>query len=1098
MLNAKQQTMKMPKPKSEKFVRSSASIARVPKYIAFLLLQTIIALHLSSASSSTTPKSPLQLNRAQTNCKTQHTLASLFGPIELKPNQSNLPSSTQSEKPPTLNLAIESSRPFFGLSAAPAFDASTSHNPPLASLITSYYQSHNRPVTYRRLSTALAINNDQLLAASNLNPLAATFMSSNSSITARHLPSLMVTNARSICNKVDYLCQILDDLEAHIVVLSETWITKANRDLIVSRISTDTAYNIASAERSHKNGGGVMILMSSSYVDSIKVEPPTPPITRNWQSEEGRLEHCGQLEVIIVHAKPVCLPRGYSCVLVAAVYIPEWTLARQRSSIGQLLHALEDPVTKYSGTNVPLIFVCGDFNGCNVKPLCDKYHLRQINHDATRGTRCLDIVLTNAPECYISSTRAPLGPPRPNANQDLTHDTGPIEEFEATSSDHEIVVATAPLHLYKSTRPTQRKIMMRSGHIRDTVEAIRQLDMNTILANIHTSPHSTITAFQTALLNAQNTCQPLRMLKAKGDKQWMTRDIKTFIEQRQRFHKAGLHDQRDILAHHISKLVTARKVAYYRTKYAISKTSMWSHANSLRTPPVRLTSNTNLGESLNEQFADTVWHGINKPDLTPFIKHNASPNFTIFTFGNVAEQLLKLKSTAAGPDGVSGKLLYAARLEIVEPLVNILNHCVSHSIVPDEWLLGNITPIPKVQNPATPKDYRPISITSTVCKIAERILTKYILSIMKHKLLSNKQFGFLPGRCTSDAIIQVVDEWGQAIDRHEPLTAIFFDFSTAFDLVDHVILLNKLQTMLPAWLTSWIASWLNGRKQRVIIDSPTQWKNIVAGVIQGSVLGPTLFLLFILDVEDYLPTGVQHLKYADDILAFIRGDEVIGLPQAVIDGLQHWCEENKMRLNVAKCKIVRIGRALTTPITLLNQQLEIVASYKYLGIDLNAKLDFTDQWHRVRANVAPAEYLLRQLRIFGGWSSPMLAAAYNAYCVSHFTYSAIVLTSTTDKIKNEMTVFQNRLLRAAGLESAESRVKFNLPSINDHIESICTRTLLRILSDKAHPITAAMPKSNFEYATFPYNTRFARHPLYYNTFLQKFTRQLRNNANKQP
>ena len=140
------------------------------------------------------------------------------------------------------------------------------------------------------------------------------------------------------------------------------------------------------------------------------------------------------------------------------------------------------------------------------------------------------------------------------------------------------------------------------------------------------------------------------------------------------------------------------------------------------------------------------------------------PVVPVFNFTNVSEQLRNVKSTSSGPDGISRKLLYSARLELVSPLVTIFNHCINKGIVIDEWRLGNITPIPKVQNPATPSDMRPIAITLTPSKIMERIITKQILRLVRVRLLMNKQFGFLTGRSTTDALIMVLDEWGRNID----------------------------------------------------------------------------------------------------------------------------------------------------------------------------------------------------------------------------------------------------------------------------------------------------------------------------------------------
>jgi hypothetical protein len=113
-----------------------------------------------------------------------------------------------------------------------------------------------------------------------------------------------------------------------------------------------------------------MILVNSDYVKSITRLAPTPPVHHEWHTEKGR-DTFGNLELTIIRART---PRRFSCILGAVVYVPEFSAARQRSSLGQLSHALEDHVAKHSKNCKPLIFVAGDFNGI-------KHHqttLRQI------------------------------------------------------------------------------------------------------------------------------------------------------------------------------------------------------------------------------------------------------------------------------------------------------------------------------------------------------------------------------------------------------------------------------------------------------------------------------------------------------------------------------------------------------------------------------------------------------------------------------------------------------------------------------------------------------------------------------------------------
>ena len=125
----------------------------------------------------------------------------------------------------------------------------------------------------------------------------------------------------------------------------------------------------------------------------------------------------------------------------------------------------------------------------------------------------------------------------------------------------------------------------------------------------------------------------------------------------------------------------------------------------------------------------------------------------------------------------------------------------------------------------------------------------------------------------------------------------------AFDLVDHKILLEKLSNQLPEWVVSWIAAYLTGRQQRVKLGTTTtELKPVEAEVIQGGVLGPILFLLFIADINESIPAGVELLKYADDIPVYIsRSKHDDQTMQAATDGISNWCKINKMQLNSKKC-----------------------------------------------------------------------------------------------------------------------------------------------------------------------------------------------------
>ena len=142
------------------------------------------------------------------------------------------------------------------------------------------------------------------------------------------------------------------------------------------------------------------------------------------------------------------------------------------------------------------------------------------------------------------------------------------------------------------------------------------------------------------------------------------------------------------------------------------------------------------------------------------------------------------------------------------------------------------------------------------------------------------------------AIIQVIEDSSFSVDRSKSVLAISIDFSKAFDLVDPELLLEKLLKLeLPTWLVSWIASYLINRKQRAVINGTTEWKSVDAGVIQRSILGPILFILFISDINEVFQAGVVIQKYADDILVYVLGYSVSNsqLPQEIVNAVDNWC-----------------------------------------------------------------------------------------------------------------------------------------------------------------------------------------------------------------
>ena len=330
----------------------------------------------------------------------------------------------------------------------------------------------------------------------------------------------------------------------------------------------------------------------------------------------------------------------------------------------------------------------------------------------------------------------------------------------------------------------------------------------------------------------------------------------------------------------------------------------------------------------------------NNPD-EPFLGEYL--NSFVITPKLVQEKIQELNSgKTPGPDGWPKVFLKNVSDLITVPLSILFQKSLCECIVSSQWLDACVTASHKKGKKNIFENYRPISITSIIRKLMESINRDKIVTYMQRiNLLSQYQHGFVPLRnCVTNLLLE---QWTKMIDDGLPIDIIYTDFSKAFDRVPHQRLLRKIRNMGIIGMTrGWIRAFLTGRTQRVRVEREfSSWAQVKSGIPQGSVLVPTLFIMYINDMPDAINSMCQ--LFADDAKIFksVRATDDNKKLQDDLDSLTEWSTRWQLPFNVEKCKSLHIGRNNRKHIYEMDgKELDQVKEEKDLGVLIDNELKF--------------------------------------------------------------------------------------------------------------------------------------------------------------
>lgn len=904
--------------------------------------------------------------------------------------------------------------------------------------------------------------------------------------------SLVHYNVQSLLPKHDLIETELTKFD--LISITETWLNDSvsDSDLTLTGFKPPFRY-----DRPTDTHGGVAIYIKENLYSKRRCDL------------EIRDVECVWVEVIIKH----------NPILIGTFYRPP-------NSSAAVLTNIETSIGLAFDTGIKDIIITGDFNLDYLKTdtrrkitdICRQYNLQQIIDEPTHFTESssslIDIYLVNNPRRVVLSS---VGEP-----------------FLSQNTRYH-----CPIYCFYDFRKEQNTTFKRKIWLYDRgdYDGLRNdisstnwnnlcsNDLNMYALNISDritkssekyipNKYATIrTADPPWLDNSiRKLIKKRRRLFAKAKRTKTTEDMDKYKQYRNKVTKSIQKAKKN----HTDKLSDKLKSGSLSSKdWWNTLKSFIKDQNSTNIPPIKtdsdiLSSNLDKANVLNEYFIkQTNLNDENVPLPDINIPRNIPVLQTIFLTPEEVEdalQTLKL-GKSSGPDGINNRVLKELSSELANPLCSLYNFSLQHSIVPDSWKEANVSPIYKKDDPSDVSNYRPISLLNTLGKVFEKIVHKHLFNFLSsHKIITNLQSGFVPGDSTVNQLVTIYDTFCKALDDGKEVRAVFCDVSKAFDRVWHRGLLLKLRSVgITGSLLNWFSDYLSNRRQRVVLPGAcSDWKNITAGVPQGSILGPLLFLIFINDIVNDLDTNVR--LFADDTSLYIIVDTPENAALKLNNDLRKihsWATQWLVTFNPSKSETLLISRKrsrINHPALFMNnQQLIEVESHKHLGLIFSndgtwhAHIDLIASKAWTRVNV------MRKLKFI--LNRKALQMIYTTFIRPVLEYSDIIWDNCTQYEKNELDKIQleaarivtgsTKLVSSARLNSevgwenlSSRRRKHKLTLFYKMLNGITPDYLTQLVPSQVNQASMYNLRNSDNYLTIRTSSQ-----LYYNSFLPSVVRE---------
>ena len=419
--------------------------------------------------------------------------------------------------------------------------------------------------------------------------------------------------------------------------------------------------------------------------------------------------------------------------------------------------------------------------------------------------------------------------------------------------------------------------------------------------------------------------------------------------------------------------------------------------------------------TIGEKVSHNQNSNINPLDYLKNISHDAKFEFQQVSLEDVEKAILSLRNKGCNVNSIPN-YIYKISVPIIAPLLkDLINESLQLGVFPSIYNCATVLPLYKSGCRKNMNNYRPISILPTTSKIIEKVVNKQIVNYFDaHSLFSNFQFGFRKKHSTQDTNNLLMEHIYNKLNNKSNILITFLDLKKAFDSVNLDILLAKLKYYgLDDTSLNWFSTYLKNRRLAVRINNHlSDPYPINVSVPQGSILGPTLFNIFINDFEySHKATSFQ---YADDTTIISDENDYDKLESATNESLKsinEWLISNKLAPNLFKTVYMLITNKKRREMNIIMNNLKLVEveSYKSLGLLIDNRLSFKNHCTKVANSLSKVNYMLYKNKYFLDLKTKI--QLYYSLAYPHLIYNNVIWGNAPSVYLNKVFVAQKRIIR---------------------------------------------------------------------------------------